>query len=95
MAKQLYHYDIKITGRVQGVGYRYFTRKMASDLDVRGRVRNEADGSVSIAAEGREDIVKHLIDLLKRGPTLSRVVDIKVNKYQIDDYKYPDFRVAY
>jgi acylphosphatase len=62
-----------VTGRVQGVGYRYFTREQAVQLGVRGWVRNLPDGSVEFHAEGDDGPVDELLRRLKSGPTSGRV----------------------
>ncbi len=68
-----------ITGRVQGVGFRYFTQDAAQALQLSGWVRNQADGSVEILAEGPEATLKTLIERLRQGPPLSRVEQILEN----------------
>jgi acylphosphatase len=64
---------IRVRGRVQGVGYRWFTRDAASALGVRGWVRNEPDGSVSAHVEGDHEALDALISRMRRGPTFGRV----------------------
>ena len=64
---------IVLTGRVQGVGFRYFARKKALELNLCGWVRNKTDGSVDLEIEGDEDIIQLYIDLLRAGNGLSRV----------------------
>ena len=63
----------RITGNVQGVGFRWWTRKTASALDLRGTVRNARDGSVEIEAEGEEDALDDFEGRLQRGPSSARV----------------------
>lgn len=62
-----------VSGRVQGVGFRYFTRQEAIDLGVQGWVRNLPDGSVSFHLEGPEREVETMLERLRRGPLGSRV----------------------
>lgn len=62
-----------VTGRVQGVGFRAFTRGHARELGVDGWVRNRIDGSVELVAAGSRDAVAALIDRLHQGPPASRV----------------------
>ena len=57
-----------ITGRVQGVGFRWFTRQAATALGLRGTVRNAADGSVEVVAEGPADRLAELERRLRQGP---------------------------
>jgi acylphosphatase len=62
-----------VTGEVQGVGYRAFTRHYARRFGVTGYARNRADGSVVVIAEGRRDALEHLLLYLRRGPQMGRV----------------------
>lgn len=66
----------RITGRVQGVGFRAFTQGCAAKLDLAGWVRNRWDGSVEVMAEGPQVKLEILLQDLRRGPfpgTTSRV----------------------
>jgi acylphosphatase len=58
----------RVVGRVQGVGFRYWTRQQAQRLDLRGIVRNVADGSVIVAAKGSAHSLDKLRELLQNGP---------------------------
>ncbi len=62
-----------VSGRVQGVGFRYFTRDLAQELKVQGWVRNLPDGQVEFHVEGPEDAVEELLLRLKQGPVSGRV----------------------
>lgn len=64
---------IKIKGRVQGIGFRYWAVKTARKLGLSGWVRNEADGSVEILMAGKEEQVDKMILACQHGPELSRV----------------------
>jgi acylphosphatase len=70
--------DAFVRGRVQGVGYRYFVWREASDLDLAGWVANEADGSVHCVAEGPRGRLEALIDLLRAGPPAAIVDRVDV-----------------
>lgn len=67
----------RVSGRVQGVGFRAWAVRRARELPVRGVVRNAADGSVEVEAEGAADALRRLEELLRRGPTLARVQAVK------------------
>lgn len=69
----------RITGRVQGVGFRNFTRRRARQLSVTGWVRNERDGSVRLEAEGPRQALDSLVDAVGRGPRAARVEDVEVD----------------
>ncbi|MFA6126851.1 MAG: acylphosphatase [Bacteroidales bacterium] len=60
--------EIAVRGRVQGVGYRYATLKMARSLGLNGYVKNKPDGSVFIEAQGSLDHVRMLVEWCKSGP---------------------------
>lgn len=62
-----------IRGRVQGVGFRWFVHREASELDLRGWVRNTEDGDVEVVASGNADDLADLRSSLRRGPRGARV----------------------
>jgi acylphosphatase len=62
-----------IQGRVQGVGFRWYVHREASELDLRGWVRNTEDGDVEVVATGSEADLAELRASLRRGPRCSRV----------------------
>lgn len=70
---------IYISGRVQGVGFRQFTRKNAEKLGVTGWVKNLSDGRVEAVFQGPDDKVRELIDRCKEGPISGYVKDIEIN----------------
>jgi acylphosphatase len=69
---------LKITGRVQGVGFRYATQREAARAGVRGWVRNRADGSVEVLAQGERAALDALLAWARRGPPGARVDDVRV-----------------
>jgi acylphosphatase len=68
-----------ITGRVQGVGYRYFTQDMAAHEGIHGWVRNLPDGSVEVSAEGELEALERFEHRLRTGPPHARVTDVQVS----------------
>jgi tRNA pseudouridine55 synthase len=68
----------KVYGRVQGVGYRYFVKEKAQNLDIFGYVKNLEDGTVEVLAQGREENLQKLIEELKKGPYLAKVEKINI-----------------
>ena len=65
-----------IRGRVQGVGYRYFTQQIALRLGVRGWVRNLHDGDVEVHAEATVGVLQTFRSELERGPAHSEVTEV-------------------
>jgi acylphosphatase len=66
-----------VSGQVQGVGFRAWTYEAATELKLRGWVRNLTDHRVEIVAEGNERAVAALLERVKKGPPQSRVHGIK------------------
>lgn len=65
--------ELRITGRVQGVGFRWHTCEQAQRLGLSGWVRNRADGSVQVVAEGGRDRLEALAAWAAQGPARARV----------------------
>ena len=63
----------RITGRVQGVGFRWWTQRTAERLGLSGSVRNCSDGSVEVQVVGALEVVERLEAALRQGPPGSRV----------------------
>jgi acylphosphatase len=87
-------YEITISGRVQGVGYRYFAVQKANEMGITGWVKNSVDGGVIIVAQGIEEEIKTFIDYLYIGPTRSRVVQISKVKFNTLS-NFDNFSVKY
>ena len=66
-----------IAGRVQGVYYRASAKTEADRLGVAGWVRNRADGSVELVAEGSLDAIEQLVAWCRRGPPMARVEQLE------------------
>ncbi|OGY41728.1 MAG: acylphosphatase [Candidatus Buchananbacteria bacterium RBG_13_36_9] len=71
--------SIIINGQVQGVFFRYKTQQEAQKLGLTGWVRNNADSSVEILAEGDKDKLEELIAWCKAGPRSAQVENVEVN----------------
>jgi len=61
-------YEVKVSGRVQRIGYRRFVLENAQELGVGGYVRNEKDGSVTVFVQGEEELVKQFLEKIKEPP---------------------------
>ncbi|MEJ2749693.1 MAG: acylphosphatase [Anaerolineae bacterium] len=68
-----------ISGRVQGVSFRYYTQQAANELHLSGWVANLPDGTVKVVAEGPEERLHKLIDKLRQGPPSSRVDAVTID----------------
>jgi tRNA pseudouridine55 synthase len=91
--KDFLEFQAKIYGKVQGVGYRYFTEKIAKNLNILGYVKNLEDGTVEVVAQGKEEDLQKFIEQLKIGPFLAKVekIDIIFKKPK-DIYLYFEIR---
>jgi acylphosphatase len=67
-----------ISGRVQGVGFRYFTQAAAARENIHGWVRNLPDGRVEVAAEGDADSVQRFEQALRQGPRGAHVEQLDI-----------------
>ena len=72
----------RVRGRVQGVGFRWFVEREAQTLGIAGWVRNRADGSVEVLAQGTRDQLSALRSKLQQGPRASRVDDLEETESQ-------------
>ena len=69
---------MEISGRVQGVGFRYAMQREAERLGVHGWVRNRRDGSVEALAHGEPAAVEELVGWARRGPAAAHVTALRV-----------------
>lgn len=84
-------YRIRVTGKVQNVGFRFYTQKTAMEFNIRGFVKNENDGSVYIEAEGESDALETFIHWCRKGPEWARVDDFNFQEQPL--MKYKDFTI--
>ena len=87
-------FNLKISGRVQGVGYRYFTQRTAEELGVCGWVKNLPDGRVESEVQGDSDKLELMLQTLKRGPSFGYVSDIVKNEIPFESSD-SEFEIRY
>lgn len=86
---------MKVTGLVQGVGFRWTTQMVAQELGITGTIKNNPDGSVSIVAQGEELPLEHFIKKIKASPSVAGHVDhVDLNTVS-DAEKFTRFSVVY
>ena len=73
---------IVITGKVQGIGFRYWLYKAAIQRNIDGWVKNKISGEVEALIIGNDENVNDLIKLCEKGPTFSKVTKVKIKNYQ-------------
>ena len=86
--------EIIITGLVQDVNFRYYTREKAKQLSIVGYVKNIDNNKVEIVAEGDEDNLKQLADWSSHGPNYAHVINEKIS-WQQPTGEFNDFEVKY
>jgi acylphosphatase len=69
-----------ITGRVQGVGFRFYTQRKARELGITGWVRNRRDGAVEAMVQGSSGAVEAMIAWARRGPPSAVVAEVRVTE---------------
>ena len=83
---------IKVYGRVQGVLFRKNVKEFADKIGIKGSVRNCADGSVEIIAQGSEDKIKKLYHWIKSNPGFSKIDEIAAEDLKTN-VNYEDFEI--
>ncbi len=74
------HIHIKISGKVQGVGFRFSTYEQLVDLGLVGRAENTEDRAVLVDTEGPEEKLVQLIQWCKTGPTGAKVENVEITE---------------
>ncbi len=85
---------IYISGIVQGVGYRAFTKRLAQGYGLSGWVKNLPDGRVEVFVQGDRDVVWDFLKQLWEGPPAGRVDRMEVLK-EVSSYEERDFTIRY
>ena len=83
-----------VSGNVQGVFYRVFVVREATELGLCGSVRNLPDGRVDVTAQGERQKLEHLVQRLRRGPPKAQVSDVTA---EWDEFQHDsdDFHIVY
>lgn len=76
------------TGRVQGVGFRYFSACAAQKLDLTGWVANNWDGSVTLEAQGEPDRLDRLVPLIEQTCRWGRIEGMTVRNLPLEEHEY-------
>ena len=75
-----------ITGKVQGVGYRYSVKLKAESMAIRGYVRNQLDGSVFVTVQGENTAVENFVKWCYKGPSAALVRGVEKIPGTIEDF---------
>lgn len=82
-----------VSGRVQGVGFRWFVRAEALPLGLTGWIRNRGDGAVEGEVEGRDDAIDALESCLEVGPSSAIVTNVEISEISDDTPRYNHFEI--
>jgi acylphosphatase len=77
---------IKVIGKVQGVFFRASTKAVADQMGVKGRVKNEKDGSVLIEAQADETTLNLFVEWCKEGPEKAKVEEVIVENSEVQNF---------
>ena len=80
------HINIKVIGKVQGVFFRASTKAVADQMGVKGKVKNEKDGSVLIEAEASATILEMFVEWCNKGPEKADVEKVVVEEGELQGY---------
>jgi len=86
------HIDIVVTGKVQGVGFRFSAMREAYNCKVCGYVTNRSDGSVFMEAEGEEPALTAFLDWCRKGPLGARITEVTISESPLQGYQSFDIR---
>ena len=84
---------ITVTGRVQGVYFRRFTKNKADTLGVKGTVKNREDGRVEIIAQAENDTLAAFVKWCHKGPITARIDHVELIEMQANDDEYTAFEI--
>jgi len=81
-----------VAGRVQGVGFRWWTRRLAARLHLSGTVRNLPDGAVEVRVRGTHQAISELERRLRSGPPAASIQSLET--FKVDEFLADGFRVV-
>lgn len=85
---------VRVSGIVQGVGFRFSARWKARELGIKGYAKNLADGKVEVVAEGKDEKVEAFLNWCKKGPPGAHVDSVEVIE-EIPTGEFHDFEIKY
>ena len=86
--------EIIVSGRVQGVCYRAFVLHRANELNIKGYAKNLMNGKVKVIASGEDNALNIFIDMLKEGPPMARIDNIRTSEIIIGE-EFSGFSIKY
>lgn len=90
---EIVHYELLVSGRVQGVGFRYSAINYGNKLGIRGYVKNMSDGRVKLQIEGSKTAVDLMIKWCQTGPSTANVENVSI--FEGVPKGYTTFKIKY
>lgn len=78
-------YHLFVSGRVQRVGFRFFSQYLAAQLHITGFAKNLSNGMVELKIQGKEEDLDHMVKLIKQGNRIIRVDNIEIENIAVKD----------
>ena len=94
-SEEIKRYRVIISGRVQGVAFRYYTVEMAGRLGITGWVRNVYPRDVEAVVEGKSPEIGKMIAFLRQGPPAAHVMDIHIVEEPYAPGEFSDFSIRF
>lgn len=86
--------EVIFSGRVQGVGFRYFVQINAINYNLTGWVKNLSNGNVLLEVQGNNDTINKFLNIIKKGNGFSKIIDMSITSLPVN-LKEKKFKVAY
>ncbi|KAB7672514.1 acylphosphatase [Bacillus sp. B1-b2] len=87
-------YHVLVSGKVQGVGFRYFVQMTAMQYEITGWVKNRSNGMVEIVAIGEQNVLDSFLVEIKRGNRFAKVQKMDITKEETSEL-FTSFRITY
>ncbi len=87
--------EARVSGVVQGVGFRYFVQRQAAALGLSGYAKNLPNGDVEVVATGEKALLNQLLNDLRTGPSLSSVDSVEVKWTEKPEPGFREFTIKY
>ncbi len=94
MVENIKTYKVLLSGRVQGVGFRYFAESLASKYGINGYVENIYNRKVEVVGQGEDEELRQFFEEVKKGPAFSVITETKVEELD-GSKKYNTFEIKY
>lgn len=94
MEDKLKQVRVIISGRVQGVGFRWWVQKQAQNLKLSGWIKNLDDGRVELVMQGKKNNLNLLLESIKHGPRFSEVEEVNVS-WEEEKNEFEGFKILY